>query len=211
MTPRAKKTQAERRNDSEQALLKAATDVTANAGVASVTFESVGKIGGFSRGLASVRFGSKSKLIEAVLRNLDKHREEVVAARGFDDLPGLDAVLQYVDLSLREVADQKEARAYFMLLASSVAEVSELRAVFAATHTEGSKRIGSWIARGQAEGTIRPDLAADETGLIVGCLVLGLSMQSLVDPTTAFARLREASLSMLRTTLSVSPHDAVHL
>jgi AcrR family transcriptional regulator len=200
---RARKTQAERRSESEQALLKAAIDVIASAGVGAVTFEALGRSGGFSRGLASVRFGSKARLIEAVLRHLRDQQDALVREHRFDELPGLDAVLGYADLCLRDMARRNEARAYFMLLSSSVADASETQAGFAATHAEAEERLHRWIACGQAEGTIRPELDPGAAALMIGCLMFGLSMQLLVDPSVDFAPLREASLAMLRTSLVV--------
>jgi AcrR family transcriptional regulator len=203
----ARKTQAERRSQSEQALLKAAIDVIAGGGVGAVTFEALGRSSGFSRGLASVRFGSKARLIEAVLRHLHERQEALVHEHRFDEIAGLDAVLGYADLCLRDMARRNEARAYFMLLSSSVADASDTRAGFAAIHAEEEERLHRWIARGQAEGAIRPELDPGAAALMIGCLMFGLSMQLLVDPAIDFEPLREASLSMLRISL-VAPHTA---
>jgi AcrR family transcriptional regulator len=209
LASRARKTQAERRSESEGALLKAAVDVIAQAGVGAVTFEALGRTGGFSRGLASVRFGSKARLIEAVLAHLHERQDRHVRENGFDDMPGLDAVLGYADFNLREMARRNEARAYFMLLSSSVAEASDMRGAFAATHAEVERRLHRWVARGQAEGTIRPELDPGAAALMIGCLMFGLSMQLLVDPSVDFEPLREASLAMLRNSLAVPPAQRI--
>ena len=201
MTATPRRTQAERRSASEAALLQAAIDVIADEGVGAVTFEALGRSGGFSRGLVSARFGSKGRLIEAVLERLHARQEELVRDHGFDARAGIEAVLGYVDFSLREMARRNEARAYFMLLSASVAEASELRASFAATHAAVASRLRAWVLRGQAEGAIRPDLDPDAAALMIGCLMFGASMQLLVDPGIAFDRLREASLAMLRSSL----------
>lgn len=201
MVSQARKTQAERRSESEQALLSAAVGLIAREGVGAVTFEALGKTGGFSRGLVSVRFGSKAGLIEAVLRHLHERQEALVQELGFDEKSGLDAVIGYADHCLRDMARRVEARAYFMLLSSAVAEANETRAAFAATHAEVEARLRRWIARGQAEGTIRRELDPGAAALMIGCLMFGLSMQLLVDPSVDFEPLREASLSMLRTSL----------
>jgi AcrR family transcriptional regulator len=199
----ARKSQAERRSESERALLEAAIDVIANAGVGAVTFEALGRSGGFSRGLASVRFGSKARLIEAVLQHLHERQDALVREHRFDEIAGLDAVLGYADLCLRDMARRSEARAYFMLLSSSVADASDTRASFAATHAEVEGRLHRWIMRGQSEGAIRRELDPGAAALMIGCLMFGLSMQLLVDPTVDFAPLRKASLAMLRTSLAV--------
>lgn len=202
MGSQARKTQSERRNQSEAALLKAAVDVIATSGVGGVTFEALGKTGGFSRGLASVRFGSKARLIEAVLRHLHERQETLAREQELDGLPGLDAVMRYVEVNMRDMARRNEARAYFMLLSSSVAEASDMRSTFAATHAEVEEKLHRWVAKGQAEGTIRPELDPQAAALMIGCLMFGLSMQLLVDPLVDFDSVREASLTMLRTSLA---------
>lgn len=202
MATQARKSQAERRSKSEQALLKAAIDVIAGAGVGAVTFEALGKSGGFSRGLASVRFGSKARLIEAVLHHLHERQEALVQEHGFDALPGLEAVMAYADHCLRDMARRNEARAYFMLLSSAVAEANDTRASFAATHAEVEQRLRRWVARGRDEGTIRAAIDPGAAALMIGCLMFGLSMQLLVDPSVDFEPLREASLAMLKASLA---------
>lgn len=202
MASQTRKTQTERRNQSEAALLKAAVDVIASAGVGGVTFEALGKTGGFSRGLASVRFGSKAGLIEAVLLHLHERQEAMAREQGFDELPGMEAVMRYVELNLKDMARRNEARAYFMLLSSSVAEASDMRSAFAATHAKVEQQLHRWVAKGQAEDTIRAELDPHAAALMIGCLMFGLSMQLLVDPSVDFEPLREASLAMLRTSLA---------
>jgi len=202
MTGRIRRTQAERRSESERALLDATIEVIAREGVGAVTFEALGKTGGFSRGLATSHFGSKANLIEAVLRNLHGRQEQLLQDHGLDARPGLDAVLAYADLCLSQMADSKEARAYFMLLSSSVAEANEWRPAFAETHAVVKDRLERWIVRGQADGQVRREVDSSGTAMMVGCLMFGISMQLLVDPEIEFTALRESSLAMIRASLS---------
>ena len=63
---RTRRTQAQRRDESEQKLLRAAGDVIAERGVTAATFEAIGAQAGYSRGLATQKFGSKQGMIEAL-------------------------------------------------------------------------------------------------------------------------------------------------
>jgi hypothetical protein len=54
------------------------------------------------------------------------------------------------------------------------------------------------VRRGQAEGDIRSELDPAAAALMIGSLLLGLSMQLLVDPTTDLDPIRETSLATLR-------------
>jgi len=200
----ARRTQAERRDESERGLLQAAIAVVAEEGVGAVTFDAVGRKGGFSRGLATQRFGSKHGLIEAVLEHLHERQEVLHRETDIDDLPGLDAVLAYVDLFLRDLSATGEARAYFMLLSSAVADASALRAVFAAAHERVERRLEAWVLKGQAEGAIRREIDADAAALMIGSLLFGLSMQLLIDPAMNLDPIRETSLATLRLSFGVN-------
>lgn len=196
--PAARRTQAERRDESGRSLLEAAIEVVADEGVNAATFEAIGRRAGYSRGLATQRFGSKQKLIEAVIQHLHEQQERGLAEHRIDELPGLEAVLAYVDLYLRSLGLQSEGRAYFMLLSAQVADATELRAAFAAEHARVERRLEALVKKGQAEGAIRREIDADAAALMIGSLLLGLSMQVLVDPATDIDPIRETSLSTLR-------------
>jgi len=191
---RQRRTQAERRDESERGLVKAAIGVVSEEGVSAATFEAIARRGGYSRGLVGQRFGSKLGLIEAVIAYLDDEREGAAADRRLDRLPGLAALLGYVDLG--------EAQAYFRLLSWAVADISAFRSAFAAEHDRVRDRFESWVVRGQAEGRIRPDLDPTAAALMVGSQLLGLSIQLLIDPTMDVDPIRATCVATLRQAFS---------
>jgi AcrR family transcriptional regulator len=195
---RVRRTQAERREDSERGLVSAAISVTAEQGVSAATFEAIGQRGGYSRSLVTRRFGSKQGLIDAVINYLHDRRAELAAAHGLDQMPGLDALLADTDLYLRSLSEKGELKAYFMMLSAAVADASSLRLAFATAHEQVRTRLRGYVQKGQAEGCIRSDLDADAAALMVGSLQLGLSMQLLVDPTMDLDPIRKTSLATLR-------------
>ncbi len=194
----ARRTQAERREESGRDLLQAAIRVVADEGVSAATFEAIGRRAGKSRGLVTQRFGSKQALIEAVIQHLHDRQEQMLSELGIDAMPGFEAVLTYVDRYLQDLSRQGEGRAYFMLLASAVAEATELRAAFAAEHERIERRLEALVRRGQDEGDIRREIDPDAAALMIGSLLLGLSMQILVDPQMDLDPIRETSLATLR-------------
>jgi AcrR family transcriptional regulator len=195
---RVRRTQAERREDSERGLVRAAISVTAERGVSAATFEAVGERGGYSRSLVTRRFGSKQGLIDAMISYLHDRRAVLAAELGIDQMPGLDALLADTDLYLRSLSEKGELKAYFMWLSAAVADANSLRATFAASHEQVRTRLRDYVQKGQAEGCIRSDLDADAAALMVGSLQLGLSMQLLVDPTMNLDPIRKTSLATLR-------------
>lgn len=118
-------------------------------------------------------------------------------------MPGWEAVLAYVDYCLGNLAARREARAYFMLLTSCVAEVSDLRCVFRRTHAEVEEQLGRWICRGQAEGRIRAEVDSRAAALMIGCMLFGTSMQMMVDPDMDIAPVRDLTLATLCRSLCV--------
>ncbi|MDP1739077.1 MAG: helix-turn-helix domain-containing protein [Caulobacter sp.] len=205
LDPRPRRTQAERRDESARGLLRAATEVIAERGVTAATFDAIGLRAGYSRGLATQKFGSKQGLIEALIAHLHARQDEVLGAHGVDAMPGLEAILTYVDLYLRALEQRDDNRAYFMLLASAIADLSALRTAFAASHERVEQRLEAMVLRGQAQGAIRRDLDADAAALMVGSLLLGLSIQCLIDPDMELAPIRATSLATLRLSFAATP------
>jgi AcrR family transcriptional regulator len=66
-----RRTQAQRRAESDDRLLSAAAEIIAGEGYLALTLERVGERAGFSRGLASRKYGSKDGLIEALIRRAE--------------------------------------------------------------------------------------------------------------------------------------------
>lgn len=200
----ARRTQAERRDESERRLLDATARVVAERGVSSATFEAIGRSAGYSRGLATQKFGSKDGLIEALIADLHEQQNALLEAHQVGDLGGLLALLAYVDLYLRHLGDSEATRAYFMLLADAVADASSLRAAFAHSHARVKARLAALVERGQAEGDIRPEVDPQAAALMVGSLLLGLSVQWLVDPKTELDAIRTTSLETLKLAFATS-------
>jgi AcrR family transcriptional regulator len=196
--PKPRRTQAERRDQSERLLLKAAAELIVERGITAATFENIGARAGYSRGLATQKFGSKQGLIEALITQLQVRLEELLSERNFDDLPALEAVLTFVDVFLRNLDEDGEKRAYFMLMAGSIADRSAQRGPFAQAHLNVERRLEAIVQRGQAEGSIRPEIDPDAAALMIGSLLLGLSMQLLIDPQMNLAPIRDTSLAALR-------------
>jgi len=193
-----RRTQAARSAESEQRLLQAAAEVIAEGGVGAATFEAVGARAGYSRGLATQKFGSKQGMIEALVAWLKQRSDEMMLESGIDTLPGFDAVIGYVDAYLASLADNVELRAYFILLSGAVADRNAADGVFSETHHWVERRIAAFVARGQAQGTIRRDLDPVAVALMVGSLLLGVSTQLHIDPKMEIAPIRAVIIKTLK-------------
>jgi AcrR family transcriptional regulator len=202
--PQRRRTQAERRDESERGLVKAVIAVISEEGVSAATFEAIGRRGGYSRGLVGQRFGSKLGLIEAVIAYLHDEKDAFAAADCVEGLPGLDALLAYVDLYLQRLSHLGEVQAYFRLLSWAVADISAFSSLFASEHDRIRARFEGWVTQGQAEGQIRPDLDPTAAALMVGSQLLGLSMQALIDPAMDLNPIRATCVATLRQAFSAT-------
>ena len=196
-----RRSQAERRDESERLLVEATLKVVAEQGVGAATFEEIGKEAGLSRGLATQRFGSKRGLVEAVIAYLHKRREAIMQAEHIDEMPAFDAIARFVDDHLRALRKRDDGRAYWMLLAATIADKTPLRDLFAASHERVRVRLRGLLERGRKKGEIRKGVDCDAMALTIGSLLFGVSMQRLVDPATDIEAIRANILASLRRAL----------
>ena len=201
---RRRRSQAERRDESERLLVEATLRVVAERGVNAATFEEIAKEAGLSRGLVTQRFGSKRGLIEAVIAYLHRKREAIMQAEHVDQMPAVEAIVHYVDAHLRAQVSGQDGSAYFMLLASAVANAMELRDLFADSHERVRIHLRDLLTNGQARGEIRRDVDADATALAIGSLLLGVSIQHLVNPATGLEPIRAEAIAILKWALVAS-------
>jgi AcrR family transcriptional regulator len=197
-----RRTQAQRRAESERNILQAAAELIAEQGVGAATLEKVGARAGYSRGLATQKYGSKQGLIEALIAHLHARLEALLHESHVEQMNGMDAVMAFTNILLRELADDEEVRAYFMLMAGAVSDRSPVRAAFAASHDNVGQRLQSLLARGQSDGSIHASLNVEAAATFIGSTILGLSTQHLVDPAMDLARLSEATMVTLRRSLA---------
>jgi AcrR family transcriptional regulator len=196
------RTQAERRDESQRRLLEAAAALIQERGMAAATFENIGARAGYSRGLATRHFGSKQGLIEALIARIQERRDGTLDDDDRMKPDGLDGVLAFVDTYLEDLGSDGDLRAYFITLAAAVAEISELRRLFAEAHKGVEQRLEALILAGKAQGSVRADIDADAAALMIGSLLFGVSMQLLLDPDMDLQPIRRVSVATLRISLA---------
>lgn len=176
-----RRTQAERRAESENRLLAAAAEIIASEGYTAATLERVGERAGFSRGLASRKYGSKDGLIEAVIWRVSAHVHEQVdlAIDGFDD--PLDQLLRLFDTFVALVLTDTSVRAYFVLFSAMIANRLDTRPVFDEVQRRFGERVAALIAEAQAAGSIPRTVPAEHAAFMVGCLLAGISIETAID------------------------------
>ena len=163
--------------------MRAALDLAEEQGVRAATFNAIGERAGYSRGLASQHFGSKRGLIAAVIEHLHAEMEENVRSVIENEaLSGFDALEGYVEATFRAFRAANTYRAYFTFLSGAVAEKSALLPLFEESHQRVKRSIAELIERGRVDGGVDPGADPEAGALLVGSLLMGVSIQSLIDP-----------------------------
>ncbi len=178
-----RRTQAERRNHSEEALLDAAAELIAERGIDRASLATIGGRAGLSRGLPTHYFGSKDSLVAQVARhaqdrvtaatlmmlNQDQHR--------LDELSALELVRLTVDTYLG-LSDHPTAyqRALIVMWGSTFPADSSVDGMLDADQ----RSYDGWadlIARGQREGSIRIDMDPASAAVVLLGFIRGVAAQ----------------------------------
>ena len=175
-------TQAERSLLSERRLLEAAVRVMCERGYEDTTLAAIGAAAGYSRGLATHRFGAKTDLFAAVMRavtrNFYARLEQGGAGRA-----GVEALLAFVDTHRQLAHEEPDAmRAMLVLWLQSLISRSRMREAALQDLLGHRDWVQGAIERGQAAGSIRADVDAHAEAVQFCGTLFGLTLQWLIDP-----------------------------
>ncbi|MCG6871320.1 MAG: TetR family transcriptional regulator [Gammaproteobacteria bacterium] len=177
-----RRTQAERTALSERRMLDAAVRLIAVQGVQKTTLRDIGEQAGYSRGLASYRYGSKSGLYRAVLRDVSQAWvSRLEAAVG--ERTGMGALAATLEAMGQFLGGSPEAiRAMYILwfeavepgseVAPRVAEVQQIQ------RADVARRVREGIDAGEIRTDADPELVATEFAAVV----FGGIFQWLINP-----------------------------
>jgi AcrR family transcriptional regulator len=200
----ARRSQAERREASEQRLLLAAAELIAEEGFAAASLQRIGTRAGYSRGLASQHFGSKDGLMQALITAVIARSTALLEARagGGQNAAGpITAILAYADVILEQIERDPLIRAYWVMMASAIANRLPSQGVFLAEHDKVKLELATLIEAGQAAGSIDPGLDPEAAALAIGSTLLGIGIECLLDKTLDLPRVRTAALASIERSL----------
>lgn len=175
-------TQEERTALSDTRMADAAVSLICERGAAATTLKDVGLLAGYSRGLASNRFGSKAGLWSFLVRTIGEEwlDELEQAAEGTS---GLETIYAAVDAHCRLLLESADRiRAFYVLWFDSVGPGAPLRDVIAHVHQRRQRDVEEWVAAGIELGTIRHDADAARVAEQFSAAIVGIVYQWLVSP-----------------------------
>jgi len=138
-------TQAERTEISDQRMLDATVKLIIERGPAGTSLKDVGVLAGYSRGLASQRFGSKDKLFEFVVRRLGRlwlaQLKTVTEGK-----TGFEAVERAIDEHYRFCLDAPDfVRTLYTLWFEAVTSESQLSITMKEIHHRRFQDVVNWV------------------------------------------------------------------
>ncbi len=190
--PRERRTQAERRAASEEALLTAAAELIAERGFERASLRSIGERAGISRAMPAYHFGSKEALVARIVQRASEGTVAAAAAavqrdhRGGDPLSTLEVIRVIIETYLDSLATggAPEEQAVVVMWGASFPSDSPLPAVVQSDR-QSHQGMTEMIRTGQDDGSVRADLAPNVAAWWVIGMARGLAGLSLNQPEVA--------------------------
>lgn len=205
-----RRTQTQRRNDSDREMLAAAIRLIGKQGSVATSLAQIGLEAGYSRGLPAARFGTKLALLEEVV-DASEYWFEHRVARQIGDRKGQEALFFRMNTHLQSARDDASGTiTVYQLYMESIGAVPELRPrmrAYGEAYRQGFRR---HLAEAAELGELRPGIDLDQMATTILGAVRGVIVQSLVDDgRTDLETAGTHLISLFRETLSPrEPTDA---
>ena len=176
-----RRTQAERRGESEQALLTAAAELLIEQGFNAATFERISERAGYSASLVTSRFGSRDGLFVAIIDFLRVRLEDYVQRNMAPRGSGKVQLKSFSQGFLAQLEEDPLAKAYYVLLAAAVANRLPQQKHFFEQHERIKQQLAAIIEKGKRDGSFSDVLDSRQAATAIGCFQLGIAMQLQLD------------------------------
>ncbi|MBL6614377.1 MAG: TetR/AcrR family transcriptional regulator [Reyranella sp.] len=178
--PPARRTQQERREQTERKVVAAATALIAEHGSRALTLAEVGEAAGYSRGIVSHHFGSRENLLRAVMRDAQ--------AFNLPD-PGESAaawLAETVRAYLKNVTNQRPAaRAFLQMWGEAIASDPVLMPLYAEQDARFRRLLADKVREGIRDGSVRADADPEAMAVSLLGLLRGIALQLISTPPPA--------------------------
>lgn len=179
--PAGRVRQSDRRAASDRRMLDAAVRLIAERGAAGTSLGDIGIAAGYSRGLPAERFGSKLRLLEAVVDRSEawfqKSLEVTLAGK-----TGLDAVLARIAAHFEgAMRDPVATAALYSLYVESISVLPELRPRMVALSAGFQRGFTDHLREGQRLGQVAAGISCRRQAVVIVGAIRGLIIQSLLD------------------------------
>ncbi|MEM7220866.1 MAG: TetR family transcriptional regulator [Pseudomonadota bacterium] len=178
-----RRTQEQRRAESEEAMLRAAERLFARQGYQRTTLTQVGTEAGYTGGLVSHRFGSKEGLLKVVLARLTAAQVALGMTVGLDATSHLARIEDVIDAHLEALQRGDAASlALHAIMGEAMASVPEARDAIRMLNHLVLNQLTSLISSGIEQGEFGQDIDATSTAKLVLGTLRGSALQYLATP-----------------------------
>lgn len=174
-----RRTQSDRREAAERALIEAALSLIAVHGVKGMTLGDVGETAGYSRGIAAHYFKSKDGLLQAAAEDIYEHYSRLLG--GDSTRPGLETIFQFVDLSCT-TRRLPSSRAMYLMQKDAFFNTAGLAGILKKYNRQALNRLEREIRVGIANGEIRKDADPKSEAMILLAMTRGIRSQWILAP-----------------------------
>lgn len=177
-----RRTQAERTALSDSRMFDAAMQLIVEQGTHATTLKAVGERAGYSRGLASSRFGSKDALFGQLVLHFNTQwtRELANKVGTRSGAHACLAALQAVEGFL--ASHSRYMQAMYILWFESISSHNDVRSHLAAYHEIYRSDLAHWVEEGIANGEIDDSVDPDSYAFVFCSFIFGTIYQWLVAP-----------------------------
>jgi AcrR family transcriptional regulator len=201
--PLQPRTQAERTAISDKAMIDAAIELILERGTEKTTLQAIGEEAGYSRGLATYRYGSKAGLYDEVCKSISRRWLNDLK-EGVGSNVGIDAMCAALDAFFRFVSDSpRDARVLQILYSGAASPRSEYRHTSINIHQRQLDDVTTWLRAGIEEGSVRTDADAKSVAAHYIAYISGMTYLWLINPESIdFQKANDDMKTHLRISLS---------
>ncbi len=177
-----RRTQEERKAESERQIIRAAIRIFARQGYLRTTLNQVGEEAGYTGGLVSHRFGSKAGLLKAVITDSGTRLLQDQIGASLRTKSAEAALKNYIATYMEEVTlRESDLRAIYVIMGEALGDDEEIQQAVAAFNQRTRRCITSIVQRGIDNGEFNKGIAAEDAGVLIMGLLRGVVMQYLFD------------------------------
>jgi len=205
-SPERPLTQAERTAASDRAMLDAAIELILENGIENTTLAAIGETAGYSRGLATYRFGSKAALFDAVCKSISRRWLDYLRD-GVGDRIGIEAMSAAMDAFFTFIsASPKEAQVLQILYGGAASPGSQYRNTSVSIHQRQQDDVAEWVRAAQTQGSIREDIDPKIVATQYIAYISGLTYLWVLNPESIdFRKANDDMKTFLKLSLAAEP------
>lgn len=179
---RRRLTQAERSALSDTRMFNAAMQLISTHGANRTTLKEICETAGYSRGLATYRFGSKDNFLQELLKHFN--HAWVDQLRSYtEEKQGLEAFMAAIDALENFLTEyHRYMRGGYTIWYESIGGDNAIRRQLARNHLQYRADVEAWLQDGIREGNVRADVDAASFAVLYLTFVSGTIYQWLVAP-----------------------------